>query len=179
MFTSDNSVLIVVDVQEKLASVMNDIDPVVNNIKTLVESFKLLGANIINCRQYPKALGQTVSPILQALGDHQPVDKFTFSCFSDDGFKAELKKTNCKKVVLCGIESHVCVYQTAVELLSASYEVAVVCDAITSRTQASKDIAIKRMTQENVKLFNTEMLLFEMLRSSKHPNFKEIAKLIK
>lgn len=179
MFTPDNCVLVIIDVQEKLASVMNDIDPVINNVKILVLSFKIFDANIINCRQYPKALGPTVVPVLEVLGDHQPVDKLTFSSFSEETFKAELEKTGCKKVVLCGIESHVCVYQTAVELVEAGYEVAVICDAITSRTPQSKDIAIKRMAQENIKLYTTEMLLFEMLQSSKHPDFKEISKLIK
>ena len=179
MFKAENCVLVVVDVQERLARVMDDIDGAVDNIKILVQSFKLLGGNIINCRQYPKALGETVEPVVGVLGEHQPVDKFTFSCFSDDGFKNELEKSGCKKAVLCGIESHVCVYQTAVELVSAGYNVGVVCDAITSRKKASKDIAVKRMAQEGVKLFTTEMLLFEMMGSSKHPNFKEISNLIK
>ena len=179
MLNIDDCCLVVVDVQEKLAAVMDCGDQLFENLSILVESAKILGLPIINCRQYPKALGQTIEPIADMLSDTDPIDKMVFSCCGSDEFNDRLSSIDRQSVMLCGIETHVCVYQTAMDLLRMSHIVHLVTDATSSRTAANKTVAISRMQTEGVKLTSTEMVLFGLLKTADHKNFKQIAKLIK
>lgn len=171
--------LVVVDVQGKLASLMDNRESLFANIAVLIKAAIALDIPILWCQQNPKALGPTVPELAQLMEDIDPVDKFSFSCHGDPQFVDKLNSLEVNDIILCGIESHICVYQTAMDLLDADYDVHIIADAVSSRTPANKAIAIQRLTAEGATLSSTEMTIFELLQTAKHPKFKEIARLIK
>ena len=178
-FDPANTTLTVIDVQGKLAELMHEKDRLYANVGILIRAAKALDIPILWCQQNPAGLGTTVPQIAELLAGITPIDKFSFSCWAEDGFRERLTATQRRQVALCGIETHVCVYQTATDLLRAGFEVAVVADATSSRTADNKQIALSRMQHEGVKLTSTEMLLFELLQSAQHPHFRSLAKLVK
>lgn len=171
--------LVVVDVQGKLAQLMVNKDTLFKNVQVLIQAAKALKIPILWCQQVPKAVGPTVPEIAQLLADQEPIDKASFSCAGHEPFNAQLKDLGRRHVVLCGIETHVCIYQTAMDLLAANFRVTVVADAVSSRTAENRQIALSRMAADGVTLTCTEMLLFELLKTAKHPQFRTLAKLIK
>jgi len=179
MLDTTKCCLVIVDVQGKLAELMDNKEDVFANIEILIKTAKVLEFGIIWCEQHRRALGPTIPQIAKLLTDKEPIDKFSFSCCGHDEFNEKLKELGPRQVILCGIEAHVCIYQTAMELMERDYEVHIIADAISSRTPANKEIAIRRMEAEGVLLSCTEMALFELLRTAKHPKFKELMKLIK
>lgn len=179
MLEAEESCLVVVDVQGKLAGLMGDKETLFANIKILIKGAGVLGIPVIWCQQYPQGLGPTVVEIAELLEDNEPIDKVSFSCFGDEKFRTHLAGLDKKNVIVCGIETHVCVYQTAKGLLKEGYNVEIISDAVSSRTLENKQIAIDRMRTEGAKISSTEMILFELLKDAKHPKFKEIAGLIK
>ena len=179
MLKIEKSVLVIVDLQGKLAQLMHDKETLFANCVVLTKAAKILDIPIIWCQQYPKALGETIPELSELLTDQKPIDKMCFSCASHPDFMQKIKKLKRKEVILCGIETHICVYQTAMELLLKGFYVNVIADAVSSRTKKNKKIAIQRMRDESVSISSTEMILFELLQTAEHPNFKEIAKLIK
>lgn len=179
MLEINQSVLVVVDVQGKLAQLAHDKETLFANCVTLVKAATILDIPIIWCQQYPKALGETIPELAELLTDKTPIDKLCFSCAGHPDFIAELDELKREQVILCGMETHVCVHQTAMHLLDADYEVHLIADAVSSRTQQNKTIGLQRMRDEGVSISSTEMALFELLETAEHPNFKEIAKLIK
>jgi nicotinamidase-related amidase len=179
MLDTSKCCLVVVDVQGKLAELMDNKDSVFANIEILIKTAKVLEFGIIWCEQHRRALGPTIPQIAELLTDNQPIDKFSFSCCGQDEFNNKLKELRPRQVILCGIEAHVCIYQTAADLLDKDYEVHVIADAISSRTQTNKEIALRRMEADGALISSTEMALFELLRTAKHEKFKELAKLIK
>jgi len=179
MLDTRSCCLVVVDVQGKLAQLMFDKDVLFKNIQILIVSAKILDIPILWCQQCPDTLGQTVPQIAELLADNQPMDKSSFSCCGDEIFCRELKKTGRKQVILCGIETHVCIYQTAMHLLEKNFEVTLVTDAVSSRTAENKALAIQKLNAEGVKPSSAEMAIFELLKDARHPHFKQIAKLLK
>ena len=179
MLEIDRSVLIVVDVQGKLAQLAHDKETLFANCVALVKAAKILCVPILWCQQYPKALGETIPELAELLTDNTPIDKLCFSCAGHPDFIAQLNKLKREQVILCGIETHVCVHQTVMHLLDGDYDVHLIADAVSSRTEQNKIIALQRMRDEGVNISSTEMALFELLKTAEHPNFKEIAKLIK
>ena len=173
-----NKALVIVDVQEKLLNVMHGKDALVKSICVMLKSAILLDIPVINCRQYPQALGDTAAEINDILTT-EPVDKRCFSCAGSEEFIQRLNQTGCEDVILCGIETHVCVYQTARDLLSAGFGVHLLADAVTSRNPDNKRIAIERMAAEGITISSVEMTLFELLETSEHPCFRNISKMIK
>jgi len=171
--------LVVVDVQGKLAQLMHDKESLFKNIQILIQAAKILNIPILWCQQCPQSLGPTISQIAELLSDNKPINKASFSCCGCDKFNTNLSKLVRKQVLLCGIEAHVCIYQTAVDLLRKGFSVEVVSDAVSSRTLENKQIAMNRMTAEGAKISSTEMALFELLKTADHPHFKQIAKLVK
>jgi len=171
--------LVVVDVQGKLAQLMYDKQALFKNIQILIKAAKILDIPILWCQQCPDALGPTVPEIAELLVDNEPVNKAAFSCCGSGKFNARLNELNRQQVLLCGIEAHVCIYQTVVDLLGKGFNVDVIADAISSRTAENKQIAIKRMAKHGVNISSTEMALFELLKTAEHPQFKQIAKLVK
>jgi len=171
--------LVVVDVQGKLAQSMYAREGLFKNIQILIKAAKILNIPAIWCQQCPEVLGPTVPHIAQLLTDNEPINKAAFSCCGEERFNSKLKGLSRQHVLLCGIEAHVCIYQTAVDLRQKGYDVSVIADAVSSRTLQNKQIAIGRMQVEGVNISCTEMVLFELLRTAEHPQFKQIARLIK
>ena len=179
MLDTKKCCLVIVDVQGKLAQLMHEKQRLFDNIEILIKTAKALDMPIIWCEQNPKALGPTIEQLSQHLPNDQPVAKLAFSCCGDERFNEKLKSARPSQVILCGIETHVCIYQTAMDLLEKEYEVHVIADAVSSRTPENKQIAISRMDAEGAAISSTEMVLFELLRTAKHEKFREIARLIK
>ncbi len=179
MLDEKNSLLVVVDVQGKLARLMHDKDNLFKNIRILVQSAKILDIPILWCQQVPAALGPTVPEIAELLTDSRPINKSCFNCCLCDEFNKKLDLLGRKQVMLTGIETHVCIYQTAIDLLSKDYEVNVIADAVSSRTLDNKQIGLNRMASAGARISSTEMALFEILKTADHPHFKQIAKLVK
>jgi nicotinamidase-related amidase len=171
--------LVVVDVQGKLAQLMYNKQALIKNIQIFIQASKILDIPILWCQQCPDALGPTIPEVAELLTGNEPINKATFSCCGEDSFNDRLQVLNRRQVLLCGIEAHVCIYQTAIDLLRKGYKVNVIADAVSSRTQENKNIAISRIAAEGVRISCTEMALFELLKTAEHPQFKQIAKLIK
>jgi len=179
MLETENCCLVVVDVQGKLAQLMHERQPLFNNIQILIKSAKILSIPILWAQQCPEALGPTVPGIAELLADNEPVNKSAFSCCGQESFNAKLKELRRNQVLLCGIETHVCIYQTAVDMLRKGFDVNVIADAVSSRTAGNKQIAITRLAAEGAKIASVEMALFELLKTAEHSKFRQVAKLIK
>ena len=171
--------LTVVDVQGKLAQLMHGREALFKNIQILVQAANILEIPILWCQQCPDALGPTVPEIAQLLADVKPINKSAFSCCGNEQFNARLKDLARNQILLCGIETHVCIYQTAIDLLRQDFNVNIIADAVSSRTPENKQIALNRLAAEGAKISCTEMALFELLKTAEHPKFRQIAKLIK
>lgn len=179
MLDVQDSCLVVVDVQGRLAELMYEKDLLFKNIRILIKAVKILSIPILWTQQQPQAIGVTVSQISELLTDNEPIDKACFSCCSLKEFNDKINALGRKQVLLCGIEAHVCIHQTALELIASGKEVHVIADAVSSRTKENKQTALERMVTEGVKLCSAEMALFELLKTSEHPQFKEVIKLVK
>ena len=179
MLSSDSTVLVVIDVQGKLAQLMCGKEELFANLQRCIRGAKVLGVPIVWMEQNPEGLGPTIPEVAELLTGIKPISKFCFSCSGSDGFMQEMKKTKRKQVLLSGIETHVCVYQTAVDLLGSGYEVQVVADAVSSRTPENKRIGLERIRDAGGVVTSTEMALFEMLKEAKGDKFKEILKAVK
>ena len=179
MLDIENCCLAVVDVQGKLAQLMHGKDALFKNIQVLVQAANILDIPILWCQQVPDALGPTVPEIARLLSDIEPINKSVFSCCGADQFMGKLNESSRNQVLLCGIEAHICVYQTAADLLVKGFDVSVVADAVSSRTLDNKQIALNRLAAEGASITSVEMALFELLRTAEHPKFRQIAKLIK
>jgi len=178
MLKRENAVLVFIDVQGRLAELVDGADALFKNLRRLLEGMKALEIPVIVTEQIPEKLGATRDEF-QPFISKPPISKTSFSCCGEPAFFQALEKTKRLHVILCGIETHVCVYQTAMDMLAASYEVYVVADAVSSRDPENKALALRRMEAEGVKLTGTEMLLFELLGDAKVPQFKSILQIVK
>ena len=179
MLTVTDSVLLVVDVQEKLFRVMYQKEQLADNLQRLIKGIQVLEVPILVTEQYPQGLGPTIPEIATLLTAVKPYPKVNFSCCGDEVFLSAFQQLRRKQVLIAGIESHVCVYQTASDLIAAGYEVYVVGDAVSSRTEQNKDIGIKMMIQLGAKLTSTEAALFELLKVAKGEKFKAISQIVR
>ena len=179
MLDTQTSCLVVIDLQGKLAHLMEERESLFAATATLVQSAQQLSVPILWCQQCLDALGPTIEPLRVLLAEETPINKSSFSCWASEHFRQRLAQINRKQVVLCGIETHICVWQTAMNLLGQQFEVEVVADAVSSRTAANKRLGLDRMRRAGIGITSLEMLLFEWLKDADHPNFKQIAKLIK
>lgn len=174
----DQTAVVLIDVQGKLATLMSNYPHSIEKITQLVKGAKVLDLPVLWLEQYPKGLGPTVDSIAKEING-QPIEKITFSAWQNDDFKRALITSNKKHILLCGIEAHICVYQTAKDLKSAGFQVEVVTDAVDSRTVENKNIGIKRIEQEVIPLTSVEMALFELVEIAQGEVFKEISKIVK
>jgi nicotinamidase-related amidase len=179
MLDAKKCCLVLIDVQEKLLRVMQNPDGVVKHCGILIQIAKALDIPILWCQQYPKAMGLTAAPLAELLNGLSPMDKLSFSCCGAPGFAGRIEALHIETAVLCGIESHVCVFQTAMDLLRQGLKVHVIADAVSSRTEENKQIGLSRMAAAGAVISSTEMFLFELLRTAEHPKFKELAALIR
>lgn len=176
----EESVLVVVDVQKAFRSVIYDMPILASSISTAVRGMQILGVPVIVTEQYPKGLGPTVEEISAVLTEETPViEKTSFGAYGEPQFVAALESTGAKQVLLCGIETHICVNQTAHGLLSAGYDVHLLTDCVGSRFAKDKEAGLAKMTASGTKVSSVEMAFFEMMVDAKDAKFKEIQALIK
>lgn len=171
------AVLLVIDVQERINAVMTD-QGHIPRLEILVEACRALGVPVIASEQYPEGLGATVEPLASLLGE-APAAKDTFSCGRDPGLRAAVEATGRSQVVCTGIETHVCVLQTGLDLLDAGYRVHVPHDAVNSRRPADTRWALERMQVAGAQVTSTESALFELVERCDTADFKTVARLVK
>lgn len=179
VLNKEDAVLLIVDIQEKLAAVMKDREPVVKNNLHLIELAKMVSLPVMVTEQYPKGLGPTVPELREALPSYRPIEKMTFDCCGQPAFPGELKSLNRKSVILTGMETHICVLQTGIGLLQAGFNVHVVRDAICSRTEGNWETGIGYMRDAGAVVTCTETVLFQLLKVAGTEEFKAISKRIK
>lgn len=179
MLTTENCALVLVDVQGKLAQAMHNKESFLDNITRLVRGAQILELPILWNEQNPAGLGPTIPEIAALLPNQNPLSKLSFSCCGNEEFIKELESLKRQNMLVAGIEAHVCVYQTAADLVNLHYDVQVVADAVASRTAENKHIGLEKSKQAGAGLTSTETVLFELLKIAKGDKFKEIIKIVK
>nr|MDO8080513.1 hydrolase [Candidatus Freyarchaeota archaeon] len=179
LLTRENTTLLIIDVQEKLYAVMQNKEKMAENILKLIDFAKIVRLPIILTEQYPKGLGRTIKQIKDKIPEIMPIEKTAFSCFGGKGFKEQLEKNKISTLIITGIESHVCVNQTALEARDYDIRVCVISDAISSRTLENWQVGLERMRDNGVIISSTEMLIYELLKDAQTREFKESQSLLK
>lgn len=175
----NKSLLMVIDIQDKFRPILFNPDQVVLGTQKMITGCNQLNVPVIVTEQYPKGLGVTVVELKQVIKEDVPFfEKTSFGCCQDTVIEEQLALLNRKQIMICGIEAHVCVNQTVIDLLKKNYQVYLIEDAIGSRNENNYKIALKKMAQAGAVPSCIEMALFELMRSSKHPQFKEVQKII-
>ncbi len=171
--------LLVVDIQEKFVPHIDDYTNFLKKTGQLVQGLQLLDLDIAITEQNPKSLGATVPEIQNIVPNNKAMEKIEFSCYDAQPYKDWLKAHPCKNVIICGIEAHICVLQTALDLKEAGYTPIMVLDALSSRFPTNKQLAFDRYQQEGFIISSVESILFELMRTFAHPEAKNVSKLIK
>jgi len=171
--------LIVIDVQGKLARLVADSEKLIGNCEVLIKGSQILQLPVLWVEQTPDKLGSTVDELELHLSNLTPITKSTFSACLEANFLSEIKKLNIKNWLVCGIEAHICVYQTCSDLLKLGYGVHLVSDAVASRTPDNKLLAIEKLSSLGAEITATEMCLYELLQDSQSPEFKSILQLVR
>lgn len=177
--TIENTQLVVLDIQGKLSQIVYQSEEVLRNSRLLIEGCRILDLPIIWVEQMPDKLGDTHPSIAEVLAGNSSIKKSSFSAYGNTEFIERVGANKRNHIVLIGIENHICVYQTAVDLLAANYEVSVVADAVSSRSESNKQIGLSMLRDIGAKVLSAEAILFALLKSAEHPKFREIAKLVK
>lgn len=175
----ENTALLIIDIQERILPVMQNADTFIGNTLKLIKGFKQLEMPLFYTEQYPKGLGRTADVLLNELEGLSVFEKMTFSCFGAGNLFKELKEKNISQVVVAGIETHVCVLQTVLDLVANGFQVNVCADAVSSRKEIDYSNALDRMRKHNIEVTTTESVLFELLVECGTVNFKSISKLVK
>jgi nicotinamidase-related amidase len=171
--------LLIIDVQGRLAESMLGKEELYKNLTGLIKAAQTLDIPVLHTEQVPEKLGATIDPMASLLKGQVAIAKKTFSCCGEPQFIKTLKQSKKKTILVAGIETHVCVYQTAQDLLRAKYRVYVVADAVSSRKPTDKHFGLSRMQNLGAQMVSTEMLLTELIHTSAHPKFKDILNLIR
>jgi len=177
MLTRENTVLIVVDIQGNLARVMDDQAFLIENNRKLIRGMHVLDIPVLITEQNP--LGATIPEIADLLPGVQAITKDAFSCCAEEKFMSAVRALNRRQILMTGIEAHVCVYQTAMDLLARGYEVHLAADAVSSRTARDREIGIRKLIAAGAVLTGVEMALFELLQTAADPKAKDIFRIIK
>jgi nicotinamidase-related amidase len=175
----EDTALIVIDMQSKLYPFIHEYEQLTKNCIRLIEGLKVLDVPIIVTQQYTPGLGGTIEPINKAIGEYTHIEKMCFSCYGDNNFISELKKLGRKNILLAGIESHVCVLQTALDLIENGYQPVLVEDCVSSREPNNKRIAVERMRDAGAIITTYESILFELTVLCGTDEFKKIVKIVK
>ena len=178
---AENCTLVVIDIQQKLLPPIFNKEQLVRNTSLLVRLARILDIPVLVTTQYSKGLGETVPEILSLVGDTKPIDKLEFSCFGKDSFCSAVKSVpgNRNTMLLCGMETHICVMQTALGALEQGYLVHVASDAVGSRAEWNWKIGLGRMRDAGCVISSTEMMMYELLRKSGTEAFKELLQHLK
>lgn len=175
----EDSIAVVVDIQEKLLPHIHEGGSVLSNCLRLIEGLRLLSVPLLVTQQYTKGLGPTHAEVAAGIPAFEHIEKISFSCCGEPAFTEKLRQSGRKNVILLGIETHVCVLQTCIDLLESGYRPVVVHDCVSSRKAADKTVAIERMRQEGATITGAESLLFELKETAGDETFKAISKLVK
>lgn len=175
----DDAILVAVDFQEKLLPAMFEAEKTETAACTLAEGLRVLGIPKIVTQQYTKGLGNTVEPVAKALGEFEPIDKVTFSAWNNIEFKDALEKSGRKTVIIMGVEAHICVEQTALDVMEKGFTVFVASDCVQSRNPANREASLRRMEASGAVITCGESILYELLQSSRAPEFKDISAIVK
>ena len=179
MLTPETAVLVIVDMQTTLLAVMPDAGKLLVQTKKLILGARALAVPVLRLEQNPARLGPTAPEIAQCLEGSTPIPKMSFGACGSGDFVGALRATGRRRILLAGIETHVCVHQTAAGLLGMGLEVQVVADAVSSRTAENRDIGLRRMRDDGVRSTSVEMALFEMLRVAEGDRFKAVLQIVK
>ena len=171
--------LIVIDIQEKLFPAIHEKERLLENAVRLIQGAQILDVPVFITEQYRKGLGATVPKVAEAFSGVAPVEKVTFSSCGAEGFLESLKARHVSDAILCGMESHVCVSQTCLDLLGRGFNVFVAADAVSSRTPDNHRIGLERMRDAGAVIVSTEMALFELLEKAGTQEFKKVLELVK
>lgn len=185
----EDSVLVAIDFQEKLMPVMFDAKALEQTMSKLITGCRHMGVPILVTQQYTRGLGATIvklsDALINALDENgekdvfEPIEKTSFSAMGEPEFVKALEASGKKTVIMTGIEAHICVQQTVLDLLEADYQVFIVSDAVDSRTKANKKAAVRRMVQSGAIETTYEAVLFELVGGAKQPGFKQISAIVK
>jgi nicotinamidase-related amidase len=175
----DTTALLLIDIQEKILKVMQNYEDVVNNSIKLIKGFKILNVPVFYTEQYPKGLGATAAPLLEELQGLSAIQKMSFSCSGAANFFQRLTDNEITQVVVAGIESHVCVQQTVMDLLANNFQVNVCADAVSSRKLIDYNTALARMRSYGADVTTVEAVLFELMNVCGTDEFKQVSKIVK
>lgn len=175
----EDAILTAIDFQEKLLPAMFEADKVEAAAIKMAAGLNVMGVPEIVTTQYAKGLGPTVPAVAEALGEFEPIDKSSFSAWKNEEYQSELQKSGRKTVILMGIETHICVEQTALDLLENGYTVFVPADCVQSRNPVNKELSLRRMEAAGVVITCAESILYELLGSSRAAEFKAISAIVK
>jgi nicotinamidase-related amidase len=175
----ENTALLIIDVQERILGVMNENENLIANILKLIKGAKILGVPIFYTEQYPKGLGETAAVLKNELNDVSAIQKLSFSCSGAGDLFDEFKQKKLSQIIVCGIESHVCVQQTVLDLISNGFQVDLAADSCSSRSRTDYDFAMQRMRQNGAEVTTTESILFELLQVCGTEEFKAVSRLVK
>ena len=175
----DNAAATAIDFQEKLVPAMTARDDLLTAASKLTAGLRVKKVPLLVTQLYTKGLGETVPAMREALGSFTPIEKNTFSALKTEAYVNALQETGARQIILFGIETHICVEQTALQLLDDGYEVFVAADCCSSRKASDRDIALQRMAQAGAVVATGEASLFELIDSSRSEGFKEISRIIK
>ncbi len=175
----NNTIALIVDVQERLFPHILEHEILEKNIIILIRGLKALNIPIVVTEQYKKGLGPTILSLHESLGDFHAYEKMCFSCYDESSIKSKIESFKPRTVILTGVEAHVCVLQTCIDLIESGYVPVVVEDCVSSRKPNDKKIAIERMRRDGAIITSYESILFELARISGTDEFKVISKLVK
>jgi len=179
MLNPESTILVVVDLQEKLAAVIDGKEAVIEGNVRIISGCTILGIPILWTEQNPKGLGPTVPEVRELLTDSLRITKFSFSCCGEGSFVSAIEDLNRRQVLVTGMEAHVCVYQSVADLVGMGYEVQVVADAVSSRTAENKAVGLARCQYVGGSITSVETALFELLKKAEGDKFKEMLKIVK
>jgi len=175
---ADDSILLCIDFQERLMPRIVNSEAVIRRAALAIRAFKILGVQIIATEQYPKGLGRTV-PELRGLLDSDPIEKIHFNCFEEEAFRRIVEGSGRRRLLMAGVETHICVAQTALEAVGRGFEVHILEDATSARSELDHEVGLRRMEGAGAIPSSVEMAIYEMLGRAGTAEFKEILKLIK
>lgn len=179
MLNRHDTGLVVIDIQGKLARIVHESERFLRNTQTLVHGCRILELPIVWLEQNPQGLGPTVPELEEPLEGCRPLEKHTFDACASEGFMQAVAATGVRQWLVCGIEAHICVYQTAIGLLSRGYGVEVVADCVSSRSASNKQLALNKLERMGAGTTSVEMCLYELVKDSRSPAFKRILALAK
>lgn len=179
MLSRDKTGLIIVDIQGKLARIVHDSEGLISSCEKLIKGAQVLELPVILLEQNPEKLGSTVDELSGLLGNIPPISKYVFNACDTPEFVQAIRATEVETWLVCGIEAHICVYQTARGLIELGYKAELVSECVSSRTSANKQLGLNRAKESGVEITGLEMCLYELVRDCRSPEFKQLLQLIR